>query len=218
MRPLQIFSQICLLIYLTPFVYAESPCFNSLNRLKDKTNTVNFNGGIWGYFEKTPQLKEMSSSAIQLDSGINKIFFALNHLCLTEKGVPLNELATYISHNLSIKSKSEFKAELLSIGKTPKQIDVWFKFYLYAQSRKSRILIFSKIKNAIDQSFPIITTYIQLANEIIRGAPSEEILKNTLSLNVRINQILSKQPYLILAIEEISHVPFWDINESTGGS
>ena len=37
-------------------------------------------------------------------------------------------------------------------------------------------------------------------------------------LNKNINQLLSQQPYLAQALNEISHVPFWDINESTGGS
>ena len=60
---------------------------------------------MWGYFEKVPELRKLSVDAIQLDSRINKIFFTLDYLCDTEKGIPLNDLATYISYNLSIKGK-----------------------------------------------------------------------------------------------------------------
>ena len=111
---------------------------------------------MWGHFERTPKLRTESAKAIQLDSRINKIFFALDYLCETEKGIPLNDLATYISLNLSKKSKNEFKSELLLIGKTPQQIDTWFKFYRYAQNKKSRTLKIIKIRNALDQSIPLI--------------------------------------------------------------
>ena len=34
----------------------------------------------------------------------------------------------------------------------------------------------------------------------------------------KIDNFLSKDPYITKALDEISRVPYWDINESTGGS
>ena len=198
--------------------YAESSCFEWVKQLEKKKSTINSNGGMWGHFERSPELRMQSANAIQLDSRINKIFFALDHLCETEKGIPLNDLATYISLNLSKKVKNEFKSELLLIGKTPQQIDTWFEFYRYAQNQKLRTLKIIKIRNALDQSIPLIERYVQLAEGISRGDSSELTLKKIQTLNINIDKLLSQQPYISQALEEISRIPYWDINESTGGS
>ena len=173
---------------------------------------------MWGYFERVPELRVHSVDAIQLDSRINKIIFALNHLCETKKGIPLNDLATYIAINLSKKGKKEFKSELLLLGKTPQQIKFWFDFYYYAQNHKSRTLNISKIRNALNQSTRFIERYNQLASGISQDEPPKVILKKTQALNINIDKLLSQQPYLVQALDEISRVPYWDINESTGGS
>jgi len=70
----------------------------------------------------------------------------------------------------------------------------------------------------LDQSIPLIERYIQLAEDISRGDGSELTLKKTQVLNLNIDQLFEQQPYISQALEEISHVPYWDINESTGGS
>ena len=218
MRYLQITLQTFLLILLTTSANAETSCFNWIKQLKKKTNIVNSNGGMWGYYEKAPELRTQSVDAIQLDSRISKIFFALSHLCKTEKGIPLNDLATYSSRNLAEKGKDEFKSELLLLGKTPQQIDIWFKFYRYAQNHRSRTLEISKIQSALEQSIPLIERYVHLAESIFRNDSSEFIFNKTQTLNISIDKLLLQQPYLAQAMEEISHIPYWDINESTGGS
>jgi hypothetical protein len=55
--------------------------------------------------------------------------------------------------------------------------------------------------------------------EIISGGSSPDLsLQKALSLQLEIDQLLKEQPYLAQALEEISEVPYWDINESSGGS
>ena len=46
----------------------------------------------------------------------------------------------------------------------------------------------------------------------------ENIVKTTQKLNDDIDKLFSEQPYLIQAMQEIAQAPYWDINESTGGS
>lgn len=218
MRYVQSISKVFLLLLYAISAHAEPSCFELIKQLEKKKNIVSLNGGMWGYFERVPELRVQSVDAIQLDSRINKIFFALGHLCETEKGIPLNDLATYIARNISEKGKNEFKSELLLLGKTPQQVKAWFEFYHYAQNHKSRTLKILKIHNALDQSTLFIERYAQLAEGISRGDSSEITLKKTQTLNINIDKLLSQQPYLAQALDEISHVPYWDINESTGGS
>ena len=81
-----------------------------------------------GSFEHNKVLQEKSSKAIQLDSKIQQLVWLLSYLCQTTEGVPLNELATYLTKNLKEKNKSQFKQELIILGKTEAEIDLWFVF------------------------------------------------------------------------------------------
>jgi hypothetical protein len=40
----------------------------------------------------------------------------------------------------------------------------------------------------------------------------------TRTLITQIDSFFSSDPYITQALDEISHVPYWDINESSGGS
>ncbi len=218
MKFVYISLQLALLTTWVTIAKAESSCIDWVSQLKSKKENVSFNGGMWGHFEKNPELRKKSTTALQLDSRINKIFFALDHLCETQNGIPLNDLALYIAYNLSSKSKKEFREELLVLGKTKKQINTWFEFYDYAQHKKARTLQLSEIKTAINQSAILINRYTQLAEVISNGESPEQALHKTLILSSNIDQLLKEQPYLAQALEEFAHVPYWDINESSGGS
>ena len=172
---------------------------------------------MWGYFEKVPELRKLSVDAIQLDSRINKIFFTLDYLCDTEKGIPLNDLATYISYNLSIKGKIKFKSELLLLGKTSQQIDRWFKFCRYAENQMSRTLVSSKIQTAIDDFSYLIERYVHLTEIVSGGGSPKESLQKVNALAIDMDKFLLNQPYLAQALEETSHVPYGDITEGDLG-
>jgi len=149
---------------------------------------------------------------------INKIFFILNYLCETKNGLPLNDLATYISRNVIDKGESEFKTELLAQGKTPQQINIWFEFFEYAKSQSSRTLDLNIIRTTINYSTPLINDYVLLEKNTNQQNSSDVVLKKVHTLMAKIDKFLSKDPYTTKALDEISRVPFWDINESTGGS
>lgn len=213
-----IFLQTILLMAYASFAHAELSCLELVKQLENKRENVDTNGGIWGYFEKNSFLRKRSAEALQLDSRINKIFFILNYLCETKNGIPLNDLAIYISRNLTGKSEDVFKAELLVLGKTSQQIDNWFNFYRYAQNHRLRTLENSTIRNTINESTSLIKSYARLAKNISRVHSPELLLQKTRILVISIDHFLANDPYITQALEEISHVPYWDINESTGGS
>jgi hypothetical protein len=207
--------------FLTSFVttvLANAPCGELITSLVKTKDKVSLNGGLWESFEKDSFLKEHSSAAIQLESRINKIFFTLSHICKTKDGIPLNDLASYISLSISDKGRTSFKEELIALGKTNQQIESWFVFFEYAQRHRFRTLDSSVIRKTIDQAIPFINKYTSIAIMIKQSKSPEILFKMTRTLISQIDVFFSSDPYIIQALEEISHVPYWDINESSGGS
>ena len=198
--------------------FANPPCQELVEPLFKTTDSIALNGGLWGYFEKDPLLRKYSTQAVQLDSRINKVFFLLNYLCKTRNGIPFNDLATYISRSIAEKGEPAFKAELIIFGKTSKQIKGWFNFFKFAQSHRFRTLNLTTIRASIKKATPLINNYTILGKNINQSKQSKVILKNAEELRIEMDRFLSKDPYITQALDEISHVPYWDINESTGGS
>ena len=213
-----IFLQCILLALFVSTTSASPSCRELITPLMKTNDNIALNGGLWGYFEKDSFLRKHSTQAIQLDSRINKIFFTLNYLCDTKNGVPLNDLATYISRSITNKGGAVFKAELITLGKTSQQIENWFEFFEYAQSHRFRTLDSSAIRTTINRSIPLIKNYTSLTKNIDRPNSSKVLLKKTRTLIAQIDSFFSSDPYITQALDEISHVPYWDINESSGGS
>ena len=208
-------------ILLTSFVstvFASPSCHELVAPLIKTNDSIALNGGLWGYFEKDPFLRKYSTQAVQLDSRINKVFFLLNYLCETKNGIPFNDLATYISRSIANKGEPAFKEELIILGKTSKQINNWFNFFMFAQSHRFRTLNSSTIRATINKAIPLINNYVSLEKNINQSNQSKVILENAVALIIKIDGFLSSDPYITQALDEISHVPYWDINESTGGS
>jgi hypothetical protein len=213
-----IFLQSLLLAYFVSTAFASPSCHKLFTPLIKTNDSIALNGGLWGYFEKDPFLRKYSTQAVQLDSRINKVFFLLNYLCETKNGIPFNDLATYISRSIANKGEPAFKEELIILGKTSKQINSWFNFFMFAQSHRFRTLNSSTIQATINKAIPLINNYVSLGKNINQSKQPKVILKNTGALRVKIDRFLSSDPYITQALDEISHVPYWDINESTGGS
>jgi len=208
-------------LLFTSFVstaFASQSCHKLVTPLIKTIDSIALNGGLWGYFEKDSFLRKYSTQAVQLDSRINKVFFLLNYLCETKNGIPFNDLATYISRSIASKGEPAFKEELIILGKTSKQIKNWFNFFKFAQSHRLRTLNSSTIRATINKAIPLINNYVSLEKNINQSKQSKVILENAGALIIKIDGFLSSDPYITQALDEISHVPYWDINESTGGS
>jgi hypothetical protein len=210
--------QTLLLTSFTSISLAGPVCYDLITPLAKKNDSLALNGGLWGYFEKNSFLRKYSTQAIQLDSRINKILFILNYLCKTKNGIPLNDLALYISRNITDKGEEKFKKELFLLGKTSPQIKNWLNFFSYAKNNEFRTLKLAGIQNTIKSSIPLISVYASLTKNITRPNSSKIILKKTSDLLIQIDNFLSSDPYITQALNEISRVPYWDINESVGGS
>ena len=89
---------------------------------------------------------------------------------------------------------------------------------MFAHSHRFRTLNSSTIRATINKAIPLINNYVSLGKNINQSKQPKVILKNTGALRVKIDRFLSSDPYITQALDEVSHVPYWDINESTGGS
>ena len=217
-KQISIFVQSIFLLSYISFANAEPTCNELVKNLKKEQEFIALNGGMWRYLEKNPSLGNYSGKAIQLDSRISKIFFTLEYLCETQNGIPLNDLAVYLSRNLIGKSVDTFKDELRLLGKTNQEINIWFDFLEYAHKNKSRTLNFSKIQDTIKQTTPLIKEYNQLTNYLDKEDSPKFLQKKINTLLVNIDYFLSSNSYIAQALKEMSNAPYWDINESVGGS
>ncbi|MCG8553742.1 MAG: hypothetical protein MJD61_00415 [Proteobacteria bacterium] len=192
-------------------------CSKQLSPLKKTKEAIIGDGGMWGIFERHKQLRDKSNKAIQLDNKIQQLVWLLDYLCTTADGVPLNELATYLTENLKEKSKQQFKKELIILGKSEAEIDLWFVFSEISLKNETRKLNVETICISIQKALPLLLKYEALAKEVDQS-PHEKQIKNVDVLYKEIEQLESSDPYLAQALLETSQVPHWDIDESTGGS
>ena len=211
---------ICLHISSSTTAWSETQtqkCNSRLSPLKKTKEAVNENGGMWALFEHDKILQKESSKGIQLDSKIHQLVWLLGYLCETIEGVPLNELASYLTKNLEEKSKPQFRKELILLGKTETEIDIWFVFSDRSLKNKVRKLNTKTIYDSIQKSHPLVLKYKALAEEVDQ-APNKNQIENVDNLYQEIEQLESSDPYLAQALLETSQVPHWDIDESSGGS
>jgi hypothetical protein len=192
-------------------------CHGKLAPLEKTKSAIIGEGGMWALFERYKLFREESSKAIQLDSKIQQLFWLLGYLCETVEGVPFNELANYLTENLKEKSKPQFKKELIILGKTEAEIDIWFTFSDISLKNKARKLNTETIYNSIQKAAPLIQQYKRLTEEI-EQSPSTKQIESVDKLYREIEQLESSDSYLAQALLETSQVPHWDIDESTGGS
>ena len=211
---------VCLHAALVGTAWSETQnqkCHGKLSHLKKTKNAIIGEGGMWAVFEKHKILREESSKAIQLDSKIQQLVWLLSYLCETAEGVPFNELAVYLTESLKEKSKPQFKQELIILGKTESEIDIWFTFSDTSLKNKIRKLNAETIYNCIQKAAPLIQRYKQLTEEIT-PSPDMKQIESVDKLYREIEQLESSDSYLAQALLETSQVPYWDIDESTGGS
>ncbi len=213
--------QFLLISLMVPASYSEAaptPCLDLIRPMEEKRDSVTSTGGLWAVFEKSPRLTAHSSKAIQLESRINEVFFILKHLCSTREGIPLNELADYVSRDLKAKGPGKFRKELIILGKSEGEIDIWFKFADFAVKNQNRKLKLSHIKETISQAEPFFNRYVELITASEGIIPADQMLSRTLSLIDDLDHFKEKDRYFAQGIEESLEVPFWDIDESSGGS
>ena len=195
-----------------------SKCHDSIKPLHQKRERVAELDGIWGLFEKNRELQGHSVIAINLDRKVNSIIFHLQYLCDTLNGIPMNEVARYVRDGVHKKGKEEFRKELIILGKSESEINIWFEFTRFSLNNEKRSLNLEFIFNSIKKSIPHINTYASLGAKIDRNEIDEKIPKQVAALAHKLDELFQNDKYLNKALVENANIPYVDINESTGGS
>lgn len=192
-------------------------CLTKVKMLNQKKDIIQEAGGLWAYFSKSGKLRAFSTSGLQLDSKVNLMTSALQRLCDTMNGIPLNSLAIFLTENLKRKSKEAFREEQILLGKNHGVIDVWIKFHDISLKNQHRLLDFAEIDKSFKKANPLLDKYKNL-QKVIDQAPEESINGLTTALLEELDYFLTNDPMVSQGIREDAQVPYWDINESSGGS
>ena len=174
--------------------------------------------GIWGLFEKNRALQGNSVVAINLDKKVNSIIFHLEYLCDTLNGIPMNEVARYVRDGINKNGEKDFRKELIILGKSKADIDIWFEFTRYSIKNEDRPLELNNIFESIKNSVPFIHSYVSLAEKINRREIDGSIVKSVGALSRKIDYFFETDKYMNQALNENKNIPYVDINESSGGS
>ncbi|MFQ5444080.1 MAG: hypothetical protein ACE5EK_05630 [Nitrospinales bacterium] len=168
--------------------------------------------------EKNPQLRNQSTLGLRLDSDINKMMNTLKYLCETENGVPLNDLARFVTYNLEKMGEKNFKENQVNLGRPPAEVDIWIKFGLSAKQLQHRTLDADSVRNSIQAGSVLLKKYQELAQRIMDEKTIETVIKDIESFSMEVQEFFSSDPNFIIAIKETSQIPFWDVEENYGGS
>jgi hypothetical protein len=193
-------------------------CHKQITPLKGLGEQVAELDGIWGLFQKSPELQDNSALSINLDKSVNSIIFHLEFLCDTVNGIPFDELSDYVSVSIAEKGEEKFKQELIILGKNEGQIKVWFEFSKFAVANRYRTLDLEKISRSIRLSHPLINSYLELAKRIDRKENIGTAIQEAKTLTGRIKKFFKTDPYISQAIHENAQIPYADWDENYGGS
>ncbi len=193
-------------------------CHSHIKPLHQERDKVAQLDGIWGLFEKNRELQGNSVLAINLDRKANSVIFHLEYLCDTLDGIPMNEVARYVRDGINEKGKEEFRKELIILGKSESDIDIWFEFLRFSLKNKERSLNLNSVIKTIMNAAPFIDSYVSMAIKIDRRQTDDSILKNVKELSSKIDIFFKSDKFMNQALTENSNIPYVDINESSGGS
>ena len=208
-----------MLIYLLALqnVQAHS-CAKKIKNLIQKKEKLTRNGGAWEVFEKKPQLKINSINGLKLDAKINQIIELSHYLCKTLKGVPLNELATYVLGELELQGEKNFREQLKIFGKPEAEINAWFHYSKIALSFQNRKLDNDSVKQTIENTQNFVEKYETLLKNLWTQTETHAVIPDPLRLIEKINKFLITDSNMALAVHEKSLEPYWDTDENYGGS
>ncbi len=196
----------------------EKECMSKIQLLIIQKEKAQYNGGIWSLFEKSKELNVQSVIGLKLDGKINKLIEHLTHLCKTLNGIPLNDLAMIFRDDLKIMSEDEYRKQLVILGKTKKEINVWFEFYDFSLKHENRALDYLSIKETLNESKKIVSSYVKLFLDNQSKGISKPFKTEVESLIDQVSSFSKSNTNLMQAESELAQTPYWDIQESVGGS
>ena len=182
------------------------PCAKLLHPLESRVEEVKGRGGIWGMFDKNYQVRNHATVTLKLDSKITVLIVRLNHLCATQNGIPLEEIAEIIVPRLKAKGEQVLMQDLIDLGHFEEEAEKLIAYARFAESNLNRKLEFDRITKTITESQPFVDRMLDLSKKI-GAVGSEKIMTDSKVLIGDIEKFLATDPYLVLADKENSAIP-----------
>ena len=183
-----------------------SPCAALLHPLESKVEAIKGQGGIWGMFDQNYKVRNHATVTLKLDSKITVLIVRLNHLCTTQNGVPLEEIAQILVLRLKAEGEKAVTEDLINLGHFEEEAEKLIAYAKFAESNLNRKLEFDQIIKTITESQPLVNRLGELFKKI-GEIESEIILTESKVLISDIEKFLKTNPYLILANKESSNIP-----------
>lgn len=197
---------------VTGSVKDTASCLALLKPLDVKRTAVQQAGGMWGAFERSPDVRGSSEYAMQIDSRVNKLIFALGHLCKTAKGLPQNNIARIISYKISEKGKEGVTQEFLDLGEAKEDIELWLEYADYWQKNQKRDLDYKSIEGLMAQSVPLIDLYEELTKRQVDATSRQAFLSDAMTLLETMKKLSSTDEYIVLALNEEKDAPYENLD------
>ena len=184
----------------------NSPCVALLHPLGSKVDEVKGRGGIWGMFDQNYKVRNHATVTLKLDSKITVLIVRLSHLCATQNGVPLEEIAQILLPRLKTQGEDGVMEDLINLGHFEEEAKILIAYAKFAESNLSRKLEFDRIAKTISESQPFVNRLLELSKKIGK-VQSEKIMIDSKVLIKDIEKFLATNPYLVLADKENSEIP-----------
>lgn len=183
-------------------------CLALLKPLDIIRTAVQKAGGMWGAFERSPEIRDYSENGMQIDSRVNKLIFALGHLCKTAKGLPQDNISRIISRKVSEKGEEAVTREFLDLGDAKKDIEIWLEYTRYWQKNQKRDLDYKSIEGLMAQSAPLIYFYEELTKRQVDANSKQGFLSDAVTLLETVKKLSSTDEYIVLALNEEKNTPY----------
>ncbi|QPJ65877.1 MAG: hypothetical protein G3M78_10920 [Candidatus Nitrohelix vancouverensis] len=212
-------TSIFLCIPNTVFAVDEkiADCLKRLETHARYLNEPGMTGGIWAQFEKRSDLRDDSTIALKLDTELRETLYNLKFLCTSQDGIPLNELARYITQEVDKSNAESFKKFWVDLGKSPEELDKWIKFYHFSKKSEHRKLKPETVQYSIQKSLALFKEYFEL-NAAMDTGNAGDFLSIASNLLENIKNFCKTDSYVSQAIYENAQAPYWDMDENHGGS
>ena len=181
-------------------------CAKLLHPLESKVEAVKGQGGIWGMFDQSYKVRNHATVTLKLDSKITVLVVRLNHLCTTQDGVPLEDIAQILVPRLKAEGEKAVKEDLINLGHFEEEAEKLIAYARFAESNLNRKLEFDQISKTITASQPFANRFAELSKKI-GEIESETILIESKVLISDIEKFLRTKPYLVLADKEKAEIP-----------
>jgi hypothetical protein len=202
-----IYTQFILIFFLGSKVGAEAPsCSASLHALEGMVEFVQGQGGIWGRFSQSYDVKGHAKVTLTIDSKFRRLIGSLNHLCVTRNGIPFGEIARLIVPMLKEDGEEEFMKKMSHIGHSEEECEKLVEYARFSEKNLNRKLDINEIMKVIKDAGAYVEEYVVLSDNMGKSEGGV-ILEKAKTLISELEKFETTNSYLVQAHAETMEVP-----------